>query len=692
MAESPVIIAVGGGKGGVGKSLISSGIATALALNGRSTACVDLDLGGANLHTFFGFRNAETGIGDFVFKKGAKDLSKYSLDCHVKNLVLIPGSGFIPGIANLYYFQKLKILRALKRLDFDFVVLDLGAGTSYNVIDFFSITRSGIVVTNPEPTAILNAYEFIKNVLFRIFSRAFKQGHIALEIIEAHKFGENQEQGTSVRDLVEQLEQVDAHAAKKVISICKEFTPYLVLNMVRSERHSSAIASNLMDICKNFLDISLKYLGSVPRHDRVSRELVKLKNVMLSKPESPAAKAISELATRCLTGFSTIDVPFEESAEKDDFRHEKQNGLKTGRSEKEDLASLLERFFLVLEKDEAHSKEGEKAFSPEEVSALSILDPRPQMEEQELTPIFERDVELALDNFEVPSNLRQLLAFISELTHLEDAIKQGKSSQLAVSEDELADAWFKTGLMLAEAGQFSSALRSFKRATGLKKAFAEARLNSACCLILLGEIEEAVKLLSKLKKNDKGEKTSIFHQTVFNLSLAFFLLGEYENVIETLSLIKESPSFQDRCTNMEAFSRFFLGQLKEAADLWQRSNKDFSAFNMAVALSLLGKYQGAISALDSFLKANKNHPAANALMSVCLFNLEKKEDAFGYLERAIGVEPFNVRFRSLMAFYAFKTGRMDRAFKEADLIAKLRPSNQDLLDLVTEIRHGLGSH
>ncbi len=691
MAKSPLIIAVGGGKGGVGKSLISSGIATALALHGRSTACVDLDLGGANLHTFFGFRNAETGIGDFVFKKGEKDLSRYSLDCKIPNLVLIPGSGFIPGIANLYYFQKLKILRALKRLDFDFVVLDLGAGTSYNVIDFFSITRSGIVVTNPEPTAILNAYEFIKNVLFRIFSRAFKQGHIALEIIEAHKFGENQEQGTSVRDLVEQLEQVDAHAAKKVISICKEFTPYLVLNMVRSERHSSAIASNLMDICKNFLDISLKYLGSVPRDDKVSRELVKLKNVMLSKPDSPAAKAISRLATRCITGFSTIDMPLEEETGEDDLKHGKQNGLKSGRSEKEDLASLLERFFQVLEKDEAHSIEGTKAGATKKLSSLSILDPRPQMEEEELTPIFERDVKLTLDNFEIPSNLRQLLAFISELTHLEEALKQGKAHQLSVSKDELADAWFKTGLMLAEAGQFSSALRSFKRATGLRKAFAEACLNSACCLILLGEIEEAVNHLGNLKNSEKGKKPSLSYLTDFNLSLAFFLLGEYENVIKALSLIRERNHFKNRCTNMEAFSRFFLGQLNEAADLWQRCNKYFSALNMAVALSRLGEYQRAISALDSFMAVNKNHPAANALMSVCLFNLEKKENAFTYLERAIGAEPFNIRFRALMAFYALKVGRMDRAFKEADLIARLRPANKDLLDLVTEIREGLGS-
>ncbi len=694
MEKGPVFVAVGGGKGGVGKSLISSGIATALALRGRSTVCVDLDLGGANLHTFFGLRSAEKGIGDFLFRPSSRNLDDYGVACDVPNLRLIPGGGFIPGIANLYYFQKLKILRGLKRLDYEFVVLDLGAGTNYNVIDFFSITRSGIVVTNPEPTAILNAYEFIKNVLFRIFSRSFKQGHIAQEIIEAHKFGENQQQGSSVRDLLEQLYQVDQESGDKISAICNQFRPCLVLNMVKSREHSRAVASNLIDICKNFLDIELRYLGAVPRDEVVSRELVKLKNIVISRPESPAAKAIMTLAERCESGFKDQNLVLEqgEQGEPDGGKTQEDTPvyMSTG-SEKGDLASMLKRFFKEFETEEGEPSAPSKGGSLRDINPLKVLDPRPRHDEDLTVPVFYRKEHLILENFEIPSSLRQLLVFISELTHLEGKLgKKESQGDHVPTRKELAHAWFKTGLILVESGQFSTALRSFERAARLEESLVSAHVNAACCLMVLGRNEEANSRLDNAKDligvDETGELSLALR---VNKALALFLSGDYQRALDHLKQVEPGNDYREKVLQLKATCLFYLGRLEESASTWQRCQGAFSCYNQAVCLARLSRFHQACQPLKEFLSKNRNDAEALALMALCYFYLGNLDEAAQILDKALSIEPFNVQFRALKAFVSFKLGLIDRAIKEAQVITRLRPSNSDLLGLVTDIKNEL---
>ncbi len=694
MEKGPVFIAVGGGKGGVGKSLISSGIATALALRGRSTVSVDLDLGGANLHTFFGIRSAEKGIGDFLFRPSSRNLADYGVGCDVPNLKLIPGGGFIPGIANLYYFQKLKILRGLKRLDYEFVVLDLGAGTNYNVIDFFSITRSGIVVTNPEPTAILNAYEFIKNVLFRIFSRSFKQGHIAQEIIEAHKFGENHQQGSSVRDLLEQLYQVAQEAGDKISAICNQFRPCLVLNMVKSREHSRAVASNLIDICKNFLDIELRYLGAVPRDEVVSRELVKLKNIVISRPESPAAKAIMTLAERCESGFKDQNLVLEQEEQGEPTGDKTQEDTpvytSTG-SEKGDLASMLKRFFKEFETDEVEPSAPSKGGSLRDMNPLKVLDPRPRHDEDLTVPVFYRKEPLILENFEIPSSLRQLLVFISELTHLEGKLgKKESQGERVPARKELTHAWFKTGLILVESGQFSTALRSFERAARLEEGLVSAHINAACCLMALGRNEEANSRLDNTKDligtDGLGELSLVVR---VNKALALFLSGDYQRALDLLEQVEPGNDYLEKVLQLKATCLFYLGRLEEATSTWQRCQGAFSFYNQAVCLARLSRFHQACQPLKEFLPKNRNDAEALALLALCYFYFGNLDEAAQILDKALSIEPFNVQFRALMAFVSFKSGLIDRAIKEAQVITRLRPSNADLLDLVSDIKNEL---
>ncbi|NLJ46312.1 MAG: MinD/ParA family protein, partial [Treponema sp.] len=178
------IVPIASGKGGVGKTVLAANLGVCLAGLGRTVVLVDLDLGGANLHTCLGVKNRNPGIGALAWRQ-EKSLSDLLVQTGVDRLWFIPGDNLLPGTANLEFFVKRKILKDLARLPADFVLLDLGAGSSYNVVDFFLASSSGLLVIQPEATSILNAYSFLKTAVYRMLFRSFpKAGEERRRVIE----------------------------------------------------------------------------------------------------------------------------------------------------------------------------------------------------------------------------------------------------------------------------------------------------------------------------------------------------------------------------------------------------------------------------------------------------------------------------------------------------------------------------
>jgi flagellar biosynthesis protein FlhG len=129
----PRIIAVGGGKGGVGKSTIAANLAVALGRLGHRVTLVDADLGAANLHTMLGVINPASGLADFLDQR-TDTLDSLRTPVILPNLTLVPGTSR-PGAANLTKADKVRLLNAIARIDADCVVVDVGAGASHNVVD-----------------------------------------------------------------------------------------------------------------------------------------------------------------------------------------------------------------------------------------------------------------------------------------------------------------------------------------------------------------------------------------------------------------------------------------------------------------------------------------------------------------------------------------------------------------------------
>jgi len=159
--DGPDIWAVAGGKGGVGKSVLAANLAVSVARRGLSCLLIDADLGGGNQHTLFGIQAPRTTLDDFL-QGDEKDLASVASPTRFHGLSLVFAACDAVGSANPKHSQKQKFIRHLKRAAADVVILDLGAGTSFNTLDLFLSARVQLVVTTPELTAIQNAYGFIK--------------------------------------------------------------------------------------------------------------------------------------------------------------------------------------------------------------------------------------------------------------------------------------------------------------------------------------------------------------------------------------------------------------------------------------------------------------------------------------------------------------------------------------------------
>ena len=299
MESTPTIWAVGGGKGGVGKSVVSTILAFWLARKGKRTVLIDADLGGANLHTLLGIKSPPRTLIDFINRKFGS-LEEICIDTEAKNLRLISGSSEVLSLANPHFSQKVKLINHFSRLDADYVVIDLGAGTSFNVLDFFLSAHEKIIVLTPEPTSIQNAYIFVRNAVYRRLSRLSSKNPSLQTLVKIAMDPKNELQVRTVKELLQFIQESggrdEARAIEKEIG---EIRPAVITNMVRDNKEKNA-GRIVQIVAEKYLMIQSTNLGSVS-HDRQIFSMVSDMVSLLKLEQSSHASAnIYEILTKLL--------------------------------------------------------------------------------------------------------------------------------------------------------------------------------------------------------------------------------------------------------------------------------------------------------------------------------------------------------------------------------------------------------
>lgn len=283
---------IGGGKGGSGKSFITSSLGRLSAELGKKTLVIDLDLGAANLHTLVGVPYPQKGFSDFICKKIPR-LEDTVVETPFANLFLISGAHDNFDIANLPYEKKIKTLRAIAKLDFDRILLDLGAGTSFNTLDFFLISQNGIFITTPEPTSIENVYRLIRSIYFRRIRNCFNVTDFkALETEVERQFGD----GSLNRpeSMMKVIAQTDS---AKYIQLQDEFSAFrfkLIINQMR-KHDSAALGLQMSRMVEKHMGLHMEFAGNVAYDEHVHDAICQQVSFLERYPYTKTASDLREL-------------------------------------------------------------------------------------------------------------------------------------------------------------------------------------------------------------------------------------------------------------------------------------------------------------------------------------------------------------------------------------------------------------
>lgn len=286
------IIAVGGGKGGIGKSLVSSNVAVQLAQSGKKVVLIDADLGGANLHTCLGIPMPKTTLSDFVNRRVA-ELHDVVTPTGIKSLGLISGALDVLTAADPKYTEKMRLLREIPKLDVDYIVIDLGGGTGFNILDFFNIADHGILTVVPEPTSIENAYRFIKAACYRRLKAL--EVELGIKPVIDDAAGDKDHRGLKTpAALLEQVAKKDPAAGARLREEFARFPLYLVVNQVRTPEEFQ-LGRSISEACRKYFGIEMRYLGAIPYDDAVWQAVRHRKPVVLESPNAKASEQIRHI-------------------------------------------------------------------------------------------------------------------------------------------------------------------------------------------------------------------------------------------------------------------------------------------------------------------------------------------------------------------------------------------------------------
>jgi flagellar biosynthesis protein FlhG len=294
------ILPIGSGKGGVGKSLLATNLSIALAEAGRTVVLVDLDLGASNAHTMLGIRSVSRGIGTFL-SVPRTSFDDIVLPTEYDGLSFIAGDAEMPGTAILKPTQKKRLVKSLESLACDFMVLDLGPGAGATALDFFLLATGGIVVTTPALTSLLNAYLFLKNVVFRAMYATVDQHTRAFAVLEElRKNRDGGLQRISVPRILARISREDPEGHALLSQALGRLRPRLVMNMVEDPAEAEK-AEKLRASVRDYLGIEVAHLGIVFRDELQSVALGSRVPILKYKPGCVLSRALYRIAEKLIS-------------------------------------------------------------------------------------------------------------------------------------------------------------------------------------------------------------------------------------------------------------------------------------------------------------------------------------------------------------------------------------------------------
>jgi flagellar biosynthesis protein FlhG len=288
------IFAVASGKGGTGKSTFAINLALGLAALGHEVILVDADLGGADISNLLGVSSPRYTLRDFL-TGNVSYLAEVLEPTPSPRLRLILGGSEIISISNPYYSQKMKLIRNIRQLEADYIIVDLGPDITFNNLDFFNSAPVGFLVTHNVDAIIMGFYRFLKAAFIRRLKQEFKNDPFILNIINDFQ---NKGWTRARRNLIGSIRAADQEVSQRLDQVLDTFKPKLVFNRVKSNAARKTADQMFTFILENF-GFRLQTVGFLPDDRDVEKAYARSEPYILCYPKGNTTRALFEVLRSC---------------------------------------------------------------------------------------------------------------------------------------------------------------------------------------------------------------------------------------------------------------------------------------------------------------------------------------------------------------------------------------------------------
>jgi flagellar biosynthesis protein FlhG len=286
------VIAVGGGRGGVGKSTLTLNLGVYFAQLGRSVVVCDADPAGSNLHAMLGLAEAP-----FVPHDPDGDAPAKPVPTPVPGLSLFPSAFDLLAMAPIKPTRRTQWLKRFAAIEADYVLLHLGASLSPPTLDLFSSADVSVCVTAPEPVAIETTYGFLRALFSRSLKRRLMREKLKVRLVE--RAIQQLTPAASPLDVVEAIHRYDVGLGGVAAYELDRLSPRLVVGHSRL-RSDLELGPAMTAISERFLGIHLDYLGHVEHDDAAWLSVRRKSPLLIESPTSKSARNIERIARRIL--------------------------------------------------------------------------------------------------------------------------------------------------------------------------------------------------------------------------------------------------------------------------------------------------------------------------------------------------------------------------------------------------------
>lgn len=274
---------VASGKGGVGKTFVSSSLGMTLSKLGHSVVIVDLDLSGANIHTALGLQPSHMNVRHFF--EGVKTLQELVIPTPFPHLSYVQGFWDSWTPTDFSYAQVHTLLPEIKKLRADYVIVDLGAGALEAHLELFKAADEKFLITTPEPTSIEKTYRFIEAYMchsLRENSTPDAYGNMISTL-------RNHRQRTLQKPFSFRSYLKDQTGLHYDFFEALSTTPVrLVMNTSRSQSNCD-LGHSIRSVCNKYYDLGIDYLGAIDFDNAVWQSIRAREHVLVAQPFTPLA-------------------------------------------------------------------------------------------------------------------------------------------------------------------------------------------------------------------------------------------------------------------------------------------------------------------------------------------------------------------------------------------------------------------